>query len=66
MKLAIFLASLLSAAPLVAQPSAEPTVVFVCEQGAAKSVIATSYFNKLARERGLPDRATEATVVCWR
>ena len=28
-------------------------VVFVCEHGAAKSVIATTYFNKLAAERGL-------------
>lgn len=35
-----------------------PAVVFVCEHGAAKSVIATAYFNKLARERGLPYRAT--------
>jgi protein-tyrosine-phosphatase len=33
-------------------------VVFVCEHGAAKSVIATAYFNKLSRERGLPYRAT--------
>ncbi len=32
-------------------------VVFVCEHGAAKSVIATAYFNKLAAERGLPYRA---------
>ena len=34
------------------------TVVFVCEHGAAKSVIATAYFNTLAAERGLPFRAT--------
>jgi len=39
-------------------PLAEPKVVFVCEHGAAKSVIATAYFNKLAAERGLPYRAT--------
>src|SRR5437867_11915563 len=36
---------------------AEPTVVFVCEHGAAKSVIATAYFNKIAAERGLHARA---------
>jgi protein-tyrosine-phosphatase len=36
----------------------EPAVVFVCEHGAAKSVIATAYFNQLAAERGLPFRAT--------
>ena len=34
------------------------SIVFVCEHGAAKSVIATAYFNKLAAERGLPFRAT--------
>src|SRR5204863_4496380 len=35
-----------------------PAIVFVCEHGAAKSVIATAYFNKLAAERGLSYRAT--------
>ena len=38
-------------------PAAQPTVVFVCEHGAAKSLIATLYFNKLAAERGLTTRA---------
>ena len=37
--------------------AAGPRVVFVCEHGAAKSVIAAAYFNKIAAERGLPDRA---------
>src|SRR5262249_34500125 len=32
-------------------------VVFICEHGAAKSVIARGYFNKLAAERGLAVRA---------
>jgi hypothetical protein len=32
-------------------------VVFVCEHGAAKSLIAAAYFNKLAAERGLVERA---------
>jgi len=27
-----------------------PTIIFVCEHGAAKSVIAAAYFNKLAEE----------------
>ena len=35
-----------------------PTVLFVCEHGAAKSVIAAAYFDKLAKEKGLPYRAT--------
>jgi len=41
-----------------ARTATGPAVVFVCEHGAAKSVIATAYFNKIAAERGLPVRAT--------
>ncbi len=48
---------LMSAAPQSTAANA-PAVVFVCEHGAAKSVIATAYFNKLAAERGLPFKAT--------
>jgi arsenate reductase len=29
------------------------TILFVCEHGAAKSIIAAVYFNKLAHEKGL-------------
>ena len=39
-------------------PVSSPTVVFVCEHGAAKSLIASAYFNKLAAERGLKARAS--------
>ena len=46
------------AGAVTAQGPGDERVVFVCEHGAAKSVIATAYFNKLAAERGLPDRAT--------
>ncbi|HJS18903.1 MAG TPA: hypothetical protein VJ785_09140 [Anaerolineales bacterium] len=35
----------------------DPIIVFVCEHGAAKSVIAAAYFNKLAAETGLSVRA---------
>ena len=31
----------------------ERTVIFVCEHGAAKSIVAAAYFNKLAGERHL-------------
>jgi arsenate reductase (thioredoxin) len=31
----------------------ENKIIFVCEHGAAKSVIAAAYFNKLAKERNL-------------
>lgn len=45
--------------PLTQAPPAaiSSTVVFVCEHGAAKSLIATAYFNTLAAERGLAARA---------
>jgi protein-tyrosine-phosphatase len=55
----IVLTALLTLSGL-AQPSAAataPHVVFVCEHGAAKSLIATVYFNKLAAERGIAARA---------
>ena len=32
-------------------------IVFVCEHGAAKSIIAAAYFNKLAQEKNLNARA---------
>jgi protein-tyrosine-phosphatase len=35
----------------------EKKIIFVCEHGAAKSVIAASYFNKMAKERNLDYKA---------
>jgi arsenate reductase (thioredoxin) len=32
-------------------------IVFVCEHGSAKSVIAAAYFNKIAKEKNLPYEA---------
>jgi protein-tyrosine-phosphatase len=59
MILSTLLAGLLTT-NLIAQavPSQSPTIVFVCEHGAVKSVIATAYFNKLAADRHLPFRVT--------
>ncbi len=34
-----------------------PTVLFVCEHGAAKSVIAAAYFDKFAQQQGLKYKA---------
>ena len=31
----------------------QPTILFVCEHGAAKSILAAAFFNKLAREKDL-------------
>jgi protein-tyrosine-phosphatase len=44
------------AAP-AASPSTPPTVVFVCEHGSAKSLLAASLFERMARERGVAARA---------
>lgn len=35
----------------------DPLIVFVCEHGAAKSILAATYFNKLASARNLNLRA---------
>ena len=56
--LALFLAASLAAvAQTPSKPAPPKTVVFLCEHGAAKSVIAAAYFNKLAAERHLPFHA---------
>jgi protein-tyrosine-phosphatase len=39
---------------LTSQP---PTVVFVCEHGSAKSLVAASLFQRMAKDRGLDARA---------
>jgi sterol desaturase/sphingolipid hydroxylase (fatty acid hydroxylase superfamily)/protein-tyrosine-phosphatase len=42
--------------PDAAEPSPVRQVTFVCEHGSAKSLMAASYFNQLAQQRGLPVR----------
>ena len=37
-----------------------PTVLFMCPHGAAKSVLASAYFQRMARERGLNVRVESA------
>ena len=37
-----------------------PTVLFMCPHGAAKSVLASAYFQRLAKERGLNVRVESA------
>src|SRR5215470_10124495 len=46
--------ALIGACGAAARPT---TVVFVCEHGAAKSVVAAAYFNRIAAERGVDARA---------
>lgn len=55
--LILFTSVLFLAVSASAQNARTETVLFVCEHGAAKSVIAASYFDKLAKERGLNYRA---------
>ena len=43
--------------PAVKKP---PTVLFMCPHGAAKSVLASAYFQRLAKERGLNVRVESA------
>jgi arsenate reductase (thioredoxin) len=40
----------------------QATIVFVCEHGSAKSLVAAELFNRLARERGVPARALSRAV----
>ena len=47
-----------SARPL--QDAKPPTVLFMCPHGAAKSVLASAYFQRAARERGLNVRVISA------
>lgn len=43
-----------------ASPPKEPTVLFICPHGAAKSVLASAYFQRIAKERGLNVRVEAA------
>jgi arsenate reductase len=50
--------ALLGACTTVPRPADPPVseVLFVCEHGNVKSLMAASYFNQLAQERGMPFR----------
>jgi arsenate reductase (thioredoxin) len=52
----VFLLTIWSCKPIMLnnnQSKVKPTILFVCEHGAARSTIAAAYFNKLAQEQGL-------------
>jgi protein-tyrosine-phosphatase len=48
---------------IVAADDAATKVVFVCEHGNVKSLMAASYFNQLAAQRGLPFHAVSRGVA---
>src|SRR5512132_2737704 len=54
----LFLGTLLFSSVVLGQTSQEagtaPTVVFICEHGAAKSIIAAAEVNRLAEQKGRP------------
>lgn len=54
-----------SDAPLSStSPQEEPTnVVFVCQYGYAKSLVASSHFERMAEERGIPVRVTARGIT---
>lgn len=62
MKLLVLALALLACRARSAPPPGAAQVVFVCEHGAAKSVVASRYFNKLAADRGLAVRAVARGV----
>jgi arsenate reductase len=52
-----------AAIPSASDDSRAPLVVFVCEHGSAKSLVAKSFFERMARERGLAARAASRGTV---
>ena len=63
--LALVVATLVLACSLAsaAEHDSDKKVVFVCEHGNVKSLMAASYFNQLAAQRGLPFRAVSRGVA---
>jgi len=60
MTLAALILGALMTAP---EPKPAGTILFVCEHGSAKSVVAAAHFNQLAAARGLPFRAISRGTV---
>jgi len=48
--------------PPTAPQAKRPTVLFLCPHGAAKSVLASAYFQRVAKERGLNVRVEAAGI----
>jgi arsenate reductase len=57
------IATMLLGEPEPRKPDVRGTVVFVCEHGTVKSLIAREWFNRLAAERGLLVRAVARGVT---
>ena len=57
------IATLVLVCGIAAADDAATKVVFVCEHGNVKSLMAASYFNQLAAQRGLPFHAVSRGVA---
>ena len=55
-----------SSAPRAEEAAGEKTVVFVCLHGVVNSQMAAAYFNKIAKERGLPFTAVSRGIDLYR
>lgn len=53
-------------APRAGEVVAEGTIVFVCLHGVVNSQMAAAYFNKVAKERGLPFTAVSRGIDLYR
>jgi arsenate reductase (thioredoxin) len=62
----VLLTASLSAAPEGATASETKTIVFVCLHGVVNSQMAAAYFNKAAKERGLPFTAVSRGIDLYR
>ena len=49
-----------------AEDAGDKTIVFVCLHGVVNSQMAASYFNKVAKERGLPFKAVSRGIDLYR
>src|SRR5215813_3715855 len=63
--LAILIATF-AAARGEATASEDKTIVFVCQHGVVNSQMAAAYFNKVAKERGLPFKAVSRGIDLYR
>ena len=55
-----------SSAPRADEAAGEKTIVFVCLHGVVNSQMAAAYFNKAAKERGLPFTAVSRGIDLYR
>ena len=51
---ALLLFAMMSISSTYAQRPAAKTILFICEHGSAKSVVAAAHFNRMAKEAGIP------------